>query len=240
MARNNTYFYLSGVIAFSLFTLFFALFLVFLFQNSKIKTYALNKNTFISISLDSIPTKNISTKKRVQKSVVKTTPAQEVQNVDVNDLFSDVWTKKIKTKKTKTVKHDKRIIDEIRKQIKISDIKNTEPISKNLESLDKNDKNTKETSSSSGNEVNEYLAKIQAIVYKYFHVPANSQGHSVKALIELNALGKVLDFRILNYSSNAALNAEVDKIKRRLQNVVFPRNPSNKSSRTIVILKSKE
>jgi len=49
-----------------------------------------------------------------------------------------------------------------------------------------------------------------------------------------------MDFRILNYSANDALNSEVDKIKNRLKSVVFPINPQNRSFNTKVILKSKE
>jgi protein TonB len=74
---------------------------------------------------------------------------------------------------------------------------------------------------SSGSEVNEYLAKIQAIVYQHFNVPPNTQGQSAKAVIELDALGRMTDFRVLSYSSSEALNKEVDKIKERLKNVVF-------------------
>ena len=108
---------------------------------------------------------------------------------------------------------------------------------KNFADIKQSDKNAK---ASSGDEVNEYLAKINALVYQYFHPPENSQGHSVKALIEISAIGKVKDFRILNYSSNENLNIECEKIKSRLMSVVFPRNPQSKSSRTIVILTSKE
>jgi len=100
--------------------------------------------------------------------------------------------------------------------------------------------NEESTPTSSGSEVNEYLAKIQALVYKYFNVPPNSEGYSVMAYIELNSIGKVMDFRILNYSANDALNSEVDKIKNRLKSVVFPINPQNRSFNTKVILKSKE
>jgi len=48
------------------------------------------------------------------------------------------------------------------------------------------------------------------------------------------------DFRILRYSQSEALNAEADRIKERLKNVIFPKNPKNRSSRTKVVLISKE
>ena len=105
--------------------------------------------------------------------------------------------------------------------------------------------NTKEmsdeaSSESKAFEVNEYLAKIQALVYKYFYPPANSQGNTVKAVITLSAIGKVQDFRILNYSVNKSLNDECDKVKNRLLNVVFPKNPQHVSGTYTIILTAKE
>ena len=123
------------------------------------------------------------------------------------------------------------------KKSKESSLKSDVTKDKNLEKIKSLEK---ENSASTAKEVNEYLAKIQAIVYRYFTVPPNSEGNSVKSVIEINAFGKMSDFRILKYSNNSALNDEVDKIKERLLNVNFPINPQHKSSRTIVILISEE
>ena len=95
-------------------------------------------------------------------------------------------------------------------------------------------------SASTANEVNEYLAKIQAIVYQYFYPPDNSQGNSIRAVIKLSSIGKVIDFRILNYSGNDSLNKECDKIKERLISVMFPINPKSKTESYTIILKSEE
>jgi protein TonB len=113
-------------------------------------------------------------------------------------------------------------------------------MSEKVDNLDNVKTNSKNKNSSTADQVNGYLAKIQAIVYQYFQVPSNSQGNSVKTVIELNSLGKVIDFRVLTYSANESLNSEVDRIRERLKYVVFPKNPQNKSSRTIIILVSKE
>ena len=209
-----------------------------LFKSSDTKVYALNKKNYISISMDSVSVKTKSTKKKAQIKPVEKVSQEITKDVDVNDLFSDVWTKKIT--KTKPKAKNNRRIDAIQKKIKTREENNVESLSQKLDTLDSKKNDDENSAESSADEVNEYLAKIQAIVYRYFHVPENSQGHSVKAVIELNALGKVIDFRILNYSTNDALNTEVDKIKNRLSSIVFPINPEHKTSRTIVILKSKE
>ncbi len=174
---------------------------------------------------------------KVSSKVATKTPKVS-KNVDINNLFSDVWTKKISHTKTKP--KNSTHMQEILKKISTAKENNQKQNIEKTDSIEKSNSNEKENAVSSANEVNEYLAKIQALVYKYFIVPPNSQGHSVKALIKLNALGKVLDFRVLTYSDNQALNEEVDKIKDRLVNVVFPINKQNKTTKTIVILTSKE
>jgi len=238
MARDNRFFYLSGLISVSLFLLFLSMFMYMLFSSSKINSFALNKDNYISISLDMTPTNSKLHKKSTTVNKVASQVPKINKNVDVNDLFSDVWTKKITPTKTK-LKNSKRI-QEIRKKINTSKENNTKQYTEKTNDNENIKSNEEENPSSTANEVNEYLAKIQALVYKYFNVPPNSEGYSVKALIELNALGKVLDFRVLTYSDNEALNREVDRIKERLLSVVFPINKQNKSTKTIVILTSKE
>jgi len=238
MDNSSKYFYVSGVFSFALFFIFFLLFAYMLFDVERTKMYALNKDTFVSISLE-VPQNNLS--KPVEKKVSASAavePISDSKNIDVNDLFSDVWTKKIEKKQPKEV-NSKRIM-EIGKKIKTVESNSVEELQKLSKIQELSDANKEQSATSTAQEVNDYLAKIQAIVYQHFYVPANTQGHSVKSVIELNALGKMLDFRILNYSQSSALNAEADKIKERLKNVVFPVNPQNSSSRTVVILISKE
>jgi len=242
MDNNKYYFYISGFLAFTLFSLFFFSFVILLFQPNKKNSFALQKDNYVSVSIK-IPEKKVHKQRKVQKSAVVQKPVvQQKKNVDINNLFSDVWTKKIvhKKKEPKVKPEDNRRLLDIQKKIKTTKKNSVESLSKKIETLQSVDSKQTNESSSTAEEVNEYLAKIQAIVYQYFHVPANSAGSSVKTVIELNAFGKVLDFRVLNYSTNSALNEEVDKMKERLMGVTFPMNPQHTSSRTTVILISKE
>ena len=237
MARNNSYFLLSGLISLALFTIVLSLFFLMMFSASKINTYALKKDDFISVSLEvvSVPIKKV--KKEVIE-VKEETVEEEVKEVDIGNLFSDVWTKDITIEKKKIKKVDNKRLELIQKQIKTS--KNN-VAQKQEEIINNNEATLTDTESqknSTANEVNEYLAKIQAIVYKYFEPPANSQGHTVQAMIELSSIGKVQDFRVLAYSSNQALNLECDKIKSRLLGVLFPENPEGITSTTIVNITS--
>jgi len=229
MARNNFYFLLSGFLSLTLFALFLSLFIYMMLFSSKINSYALKKDNYISISMDTIKIPKKKIKKKVKTPVVKPAEPEVVAPdpvVDITDLFNNVKTKKIKKKPKKKVH-------------RIQELQNRPKNAKSQEHQNRElDNETKE--SSSGNEVNEYFAKIQALVYRYFEPPASSQGHSVKAVIELSAIGKVIDFRILTYSNNQALNDECDRIKSRLKSVLFPINPNNKTGIYTVILTSKE
>ncbi|MBC8236978.1 MAG: TonB C-terminal domain-containing protein [Helicobacteraceae bacterium] len=237
MARNNSYFFLSGLISLALFAIVLSLFFLMMFSASKINTYALKKDDFISVSLEVVSTPM----KKIEKEVIEIkedTVAEEVKEVDIGNLFSDVWTKDISIEKKKPKPVDNKRLELIQKKIKTS---KDNVAQKQEEIINNNEATVTDTDSkknSSANEVNEYLAKIQAIVYKYFEPPANSQGHTVKAMIELSAIGKVQDFRILTYSSNQALNLECDKIKTRLLGVLFPKNPEGVTSKTIVNITS--
>lgn len=230
---NNNYFYISGLISFGMFFFFISIFIIMMLKSEKTQQFALKKDEFISISINSsvleIKKKNVEQVKEkiIKKQVIDPVESQEL---DIDDLFSDVQTKDVKIKKVEPKRIDAKRLQEINKKISTTKENKVEKIEQVKEIQSK----------SSALEVNEYLAKIQLRVYESFYPPQNSQGHTVKAVIELNSLGKVLDFRILTYSANNLLNEECDKIKNRLMGVNFPINPDNKSGNYIIKLTSKE
>ena len=211
-----------------------------LFVQKKLHTYALSKKKYISISLETIPTHSTKashksvqqqkTKKKVRKKRDSVDAVSE--DVDVDSLFSNIWTKKVDTHMKSKRKVDAKRIAEIEKSITAPELPN-----ENKEKKSAKQKNKSIKAASSAEEVNEYSAKIHAIVYDHFYPPPNSEGEQVKAVIELSPLGKVLDFRILNYSASEALNDEADRIKERIKNIVFPKNPDNEQARIVIILK---
>jgi len=229
MDRSNSYFFISGFISLSLFSLIVLLFFQMVLSKPKPKIYALKKDTFISVSFE-IPKKKEIVKSTKQVKVDTPTPVVEKQEVDVTNLFSDVWTKKIKPKKKKEPKKEinKRLQKVLNNTKKVA-VKKTVTKAKKVEKV-----------VSTGNEVNEYRAKIQAIVYDSFNPPQNSQGYSVIAVIYLSAMGKVDDFRVLRYSENELLNKECDRLRDKLMHKLFPKNPDNKSGNYKIILTSKE
>ena len=205
-------------------------------SSDKVKYFALKKDNFISVSVD-ISSANKSVKRSaVQKNVAP----EEKKELNIDNLFNSVWTQSIKPTKEVVKKVDNKRLLEIQKKIDTSDDKKVDSISEKLKSIDRSKPDDQDSKASTATEVNEYLAKIQALVYEYFFPPQNSQGNSVEAVIELSAIGKVNDFRILRYSANSELNSECDKIRDRLLRVVFPEHPDNRSGIYKITLTSKE
>ncbi len=241
MDRNDRYFYISGFISLSIFIFFLTIFIYMLVSSDKINSFAMKKDNYISVSVVMPKIASSSVKKSVKKQVKQetSTPVKS-KEINIDNLFSDVWTKSIK----KTDKTDKKISNrrlmQIQKKITKSDENKVESISKKVRNMNAPKVDIESVKTSTATEVNEYLAKIQALVYEHFYPPQNSQGNSVEAIIELSPIGKVYDFRVLRYSANSELNSECDNIKDRLINIVFPENPDNSSGTYTITLTSKE
>jgi len=238
---NSKFFYLGGILSLSLFFFFVILFSYILFNAINKKSFGLKKENYVSVSIVLPPIQKQTKEKKqyhqkTSDSVAMLT-TKKIKDLDVNDLFSDVWTQKIKHKQKKKKINAKRLA-QLQKKIKKTKDNNVKSLVEKIETNKYNSYN--ESLSSSAQEVNEYLAKIQALVYESFHVPPNTEGNSLKTVIKLDPLGKVLDFRVLQYSNNDALNKEVDRMKSRLIHVIFPKNPNNKTTNTVVVLISKE
>jgi protein TonB len=209
-----------------------------MFSASEVKSYALAKKDFISISLEmSVPSSKNNSKHSVVEDI--TTPKQKEQNLNIDDLFNDVSTKEIKKETVKAKEIDSRRYNEIARKVKVSKENNVESLTKKINNINNADSN-KNSNTSSADEVNEYLAKIQAIIYNHFNPPQNTQGKSAQVVIELSAVGKITDFRILKPSDNESFNDEVRNIKQRLRNIVFPKNPNNENYRLVTKIISKE
>ncbi|MDD3442846.1 TonB C-terminal domain-containing protein [Sulfurimonas denitrificans] len=224
-------------------------------MSKDVKSYALKKDDFVSVSLDMVNVQSTNVKKAVDAPIVKeiekpvvkeeeqekTEMTPQKKEINIDNLFSQIWTKDIKKEDKKIEKEiDKRVMQELSKKSLKSTENKVESVSSKIEKVNSKDKAEKDSKSSTGSEVNEYFAKIQAIVYQYFTPPENSQGKMVKAVIELDSFGKVIDFRILTYSDSDSFNSECDKIKGRLTNVLFPKNPDNKSGTYKINLISQE
>ncbi len=236
MARNNYYFYLSGLLSFLFFGMVIILFTLLVLTSVKIKSYALKKENYISVSImmeQKIPTKSRAkpAAKPEPKPISKSEPELIPDKVpDISSLFSDVKTQKIvhkkKPKKPKKVVDQKRIAA-MQKRIKTAKTEKSSKASSKVKTLNLAKPSVKEVGSaaSGGAEVNKYYARIQAFVYEQFYPPANTEGQIAKIYIKLDSRGRLQEYRVLLYSSNSMFNMEVDHLKKRLLSLTFPKHP---------------
>jgi protein TonB len=211
-------------------------------------TYALTKDNFVSISLDAIQSSELikpksdtkSSEEKPKESALPKAKPVETKNkkMDINDLFSSVKTQDIKkeTKKEEIKKEQKRVTEEPKSKPKSDDTTRSESLQSKLEKLSSDTKSSEAKKVSSGSEINEYNAKIQALVYEHFYPPSNSEGRRVRVVVVLNPLGKMTDFRVLEYSDHEGLNEEIRSLKSRLESLVFPKSPNGKSQQLILVL----
>ena len=241
MGTNKQYFIGSGLIALAIFFMACSIFTYMLFFSRKISTYALTKNKAISVSII-LPQKKVhsSTKKRninpATHSIRYLKPQPSIQS-----LFSDVWTKSLHAKRTKSDKKlDNKIVQALSKKISLNKNKNSLKLIHQTVAIRKVVNDNKALTTSSGQKVNKYKAKITAIVYNHFIPPANTQGQTAQVLLRLGANGMLLSYKVLVYSGNEMFNDEINRLQGVLMNIIFPKNPKGITSEYIVNLSAKE
>jgi flagellar motor protein MotB len=248
-SRNNDfYFYLGGIISFSLFLLFSVIFVLFVMQQSRIKQIQLNSADYIAVNLNSIPT--APPKKVTKTKQEKEEPKEEKRletielppkkvNTDLSSLFGEVETKKlVKRNKTKKAQVDDKFLKKIQKRIKTKDTKKIE--STEASSLMKNLRLSKEQIKVVGDSsgvVDEYLAKIHAEIYSKFFPPADGVGKSAKVRLEIDSYGVLVSFRVL-HSDDGLFRESVDRCLNALHQ--FPSHPDKKAISLDIILTAKE
>ncbi len=257
MASNSKYFYLSGLLSLSLFTLFLVLFISIVLQQEKLKQFALKKDNYISVSIN-MEALNKKNYKKEKKKVIKKKPQpkkeikpQEPKPIEtppevekptpkkivpkVSDLFSSITTEKIVPKTKKEPEIDKKLLSKLSKQTEKKEITDDNTATSMMKKIEI----TSESASTSP-DVNEYLAKIQAIIYEQFYPPMNSAGDSAVISIRLDRFGTLVSYKVLRYSGNDLFNSEVDRLERRLKRLTFLKHPEGKTESIKIILTSQE
>ncbi len=253
MVNNSKYFYLSGLLSLALFALFVVLFVAIVLQQDKLKQFALKKDNYISVSINMEALNKKNYKKDPKKTVQKKPqPKKEIKQEEpkpvepeqpkpkkvipkVSDLFSSVTTEKIVPKKEKKPEIDKKLLSKLSKQTERKKVTNTNAATSMMKKIE-----ITSQSSSTSPDVNEYLAKIQAIIYEQFYPPMNSAGESAVISIRLDRFGKLISYKVLRYSGNDLFNAEVDRLERRLKRLTFAKHPEGKTESIKIILTSQE
>ncbi|RUM64546.1 MAG: hypothetical protein DSZ03_04095 [Sulfurimonas sp.] len=256
MVNNSKYFYLSGLLSLSLFALFLVLFITIVLQQEKLKQFALKKDNYISVSINLDALSQKTFKKEPKKEQKKPQPKKEIKKEipkvenkpvpvpkpappkpvpNLSDLFATVEAAKVVPKKEAEPDIDKKLLAKLAKPTEKKEVTQDNTASSIIKKIEI----TSESASTSP-DVNEYLAKIQAIIYEQFFPPMNSAGESAVISIRLDQFGKLVVYRVLRYSGDDLFNAEVDRLERRLKRLTFVKHPEGKTERIKIILTSQE
>lgn len=246
---TNRFFILSGLLTFSLFALILAVIGWQFLVAQKPNAFALTKSDVISISLvtslskaqESIsePLMPQSDFKSAVEKIIPQKTEPKVEEVAISDLFSTVKTNNPPQK----TKEDRKQLSELNAlEEKVLTSKRDSKLFEKAKTLDLAKAGVKVVAAaeSSGPVVNEYNAKIQGIIYTHFHPASGTEGFTARVRIVLSPDGKLASFRVISYSRSAVFNAEVDWLKERLNQVVFPSYPNGNEAIFEIILTAKE
>lgn len=246
-SNQERYFFLSGLISFSLFIMLALLAGYSLVLSPKIEQFALVKSDVINVSIAFSETK--ATEQSEPEPSITPTESEAVQEEEkavepepvpeISDLFAQVKPDKTPKKKEDNSKRNEQL-NALEKEL--LERHETPHFSEkvNKVSLAKPSIKMIPQGGSTGPLVNEYHAKIQALVYTYFRPPSGSVGEAARVRMSISASGKLIGYRVVSYSGNSAFNNEVDWLKDRLNSIRFPEHPDNKDTVLEFILTAKE
>lgn len=81
--------------------------------------------------------------------------------------------------------------------------------------------------------VKQYHKEIQTLVYNNFHPPVGTEGSKARVRIKISAFGKLIDYKVLQYSELNAFNDAVNSLVKSLRNIQFPKNPEGEDDTVI-------
>jgi len=242
--NQERYFFLSGLISITLFLIFLFIAGYSVILAPKIDQFAMIKSDIINVSIaisesketeqpsdESVVSSEISEPAIKEDKVVAPEPVPEI-----SDLFAQVKPDKTPKKKLEENKQlsalEKEVLerkDSPRFSDKVNKVELAKPSVKMIPQ-----------GGSTGPLVNEYHAKIQALVYTYFRPPSGTVGEAARVRMKISASGKLISYKVISYSGSGSFNGEVDWLKDRLNAVRFPEHPDGKDAVLECILTAKE
>ena len=245
--NHERYFFLSGLISLSLFVFFLFLAGYNLIFSPKVEQFAMTKSEFISVSLavnniksteHSEPTPQAEAQKIEPAPEPEKPVAQPEKTPEISDLFAQVKPQKIPKKPVEDSKQNEQLNKLEKELLTHKDTPNfTDKVNK-VELVKPSVKMVVQ-GGSSGPLVNEYHAKIQALVYTNFHPPAGTAGEMARVRMSISSSGRLLGYKVISYSGNVTFNGEVDWLKERLNSIHFPEHPEGKDTVLEFILTAK-
>lgn len=240
--NQERYFFLSGLISITLFVVLLFLAGYSLAVSPAIEQFAMTQSEYVSVSIME-PSNEVQKSPEPQAVLEKSEPVQEEERSvepepvpEISDLFAQVKpdiTPKKKPEENKQLNALEKEVLERKESPRFSDkVSKVELAKPSVKMIPQG--------GSSGPLVNEYHAKIQALVYTYFRPPSGTAGEAARIRMKISAAGKLISYKVMSYSGNGSFNGEVDWLKDRLNSTRFPEHPDGKDAVLECILMAKE
>jgi hypothetical protein len=248
--QKNSFFYLSGLISFFLFSSISFLF-VYLIISPEVKTYKPKANT-LTIELDMIAVKSdklrvekkqiIKKEKLEDKFIKKSTSRLNESRPNVKSLFGNVKTKEKKVEKkvinniTKSI-DPKRFKSKFEKQKKSSNLKIDKLLTDNTTTRVNDIKNVSDNKKT---ESNEYYDKVASMLHAW-ETPIQVRDSDLKAtvIVTIYADG-AFDYNFLILSDNYAFDSSLKAFLDEQKSIIYPKLENSNQVRFEVDFKSKE
>ena len=243
---NSKNFYISAIIAFSIYFFVVFVFLYYSKHNNIKKIDAFNKSTVLQLDII-VETKkedykklaiknNIKNKKIAKKVVKKTVSVSAKQRTNLKSLFANVKTKTRRIVKTKVLNVKQSSIAS-RFKSKFEKEKKTKNIVLN-DLLNNNTKLNKTVISETKNENDPYFSKIYTILSSRWNPTLFFNDLHAKVVITI-AYNGTFSYQFIQYSDDIGFD---NQLKRFLENEslkIYPINPNKKTTKIEITFRSK-
>lgn len=249
--QKSSYFYIAGLISFSLYALicFLAIYYVI---SPKVKTYKAKSNT-LTIELDMIAPKSdkvrvekkqiIKREKLEDKFVEKSTSRLNEARPDVKSLFGQVKTKEVKVPKkvvtnvTKSL-DAKRYRSKFEKQKKSSNIKIDKLLTDETTTRVSDIKNIVESDKKT--ESNAYYDQVTSMLHAW-QTPIQVRDDNLigKVIVTIYADGS-FDYIFLEFSGNYSFDSSLKAFLDEQKSIMYPKPENSNKVRFEVLFRSKE
>lgn len=225
-SNQERYFFLSGLISFSLFIVLAALAGYSLILSPKIEQFAMIQSDVINVSITISETKETE-QSTPEPAITPSEPevAQKQNEVaeaepvpEISDLFAQVKPDKTPKKKAEENKQLNALEKEVLER------KDAPRFSDKVKSI----KILK--GGSTGPMVDKYYAIIFAFVSQNFNPPLGTVGNKASVVLVLSSSGKLRSFKILYSSKNQMFDEEVDRLKEKMAKLNLPAHPDGDES----------
>jgi periplasmic protein TonB len=243
---DKNFFYISGIISFSFYCLFFLLFVLYI-KGHNIKTIdAFSKATVLELNIvvDDKPKEE----KAVQTTVMKNTEKSQEEvkqsaskslktsSADVQSLFAKVSVDAPAKKEVVTNTEKNVVMSKFKAEVE-KQTKSESSVSKLLESVKQS--SSKLTISDSKNESDPYYSKVYEIIASRWNPRVDVDDLSAKVLITIYSDGR-FEFTFLKYSSNDAFDEDLQNFLAGQTMVLYPPHDKGYKTSIEITFKSKE